>query len=211
MGQIVRLGREGGGRQELQILTANFVQLVVNRLCRQNTGGADFVDDFTGLVEHECQDIFVVGHGDDGLQDQLARSHHGRTTGAIVGVLPANPAVLLVDADAVLEWNGRTLVVGDDGTQVLNVAQAITAQFEIVGHGASTGIAEVECRLLVVRVTGVAVGNVHIREGQAVKQGARVVSDIVENHAFTLVVAHAERPLLPVKSPTRFAHGGDGE
>lgn len=184
------------------------VELVVDGLGRQDARGPDLIGDLAGLVEHEGQDVLVVGHGDDALQDQLAVADHGRPARAVVGVLPADARVLLVHAHAVLDRGGGALVVGDDGRDVLDVAQAVAAELEVVGHGAGAGVPQVVRRLLVVGVPGVGVGDVHVGQRQAVEQRAGVVAHVVQHHALPLVEAHAERPLLPLQGLARLAGRG---
>jgi len=79
----------------------------INRLSADNTGGADFIGHFTSLVEHERHDVFVVGDGYDGLNDEFAASNDGCAAGAVIGVFPANASVLLVDADDIVhgQWS----------------------------------------------------------------------------------------------------------
>lgn len=60
----------------------------VDGLGGEDAGGADLVGELAGLVELEGQDVFVVGDGDDALQDELAVAHYGGAAGAVVGVLP---------------------------------------------------------------------------------------------------------------------------
>ena len=74
----------------------------VDGLRADDSRGADFIAEFASLVEDEGEDVFVVGHCDDGLQDEFAGARDGGPVGAVVGVFPANPGVLLVDADDVV-------------------------------------------------------------------------------------------------------------
>lgn len=99
----------------------------VDGLGGQDAGGADLVHELAGLVELEGEDVFVVGDGDDALEDELAVAHDGGAAGAVVGVLPADAGVLLVDADHVGHVDGAALVVGQDRRQVVDVAQAVAA------------------------------------------------------------------------------------
>lgn len=184
---------------------AGLVELVVDGLRGQDARGPDFVDDFAGLVEHEGQDVLVVGHGDDALQHQFAVAYHRRPPSAVVGVLPPDPGVLLVDAHAVFDRRGRALVVGDDGRDVLDVAETVAAKLEVVGHGTGTGVTEIVGGLLVVGVSRVGVWDVHVGQGEAVEQGARIVTHVVQNHAFSLVEAQAEGPFLPFDNLARLA------
>lgn len=71
----------------------------VNGLGADDAGCSDLVGELARLVEHEGHDVFVVGDGDDGLEDQLPASNDGCSAGSVVGVLPADAGVLLMDAD----------------------------------------------------------------------------------------------------------------
>ena len=127
----------------------DFVELVIERRGGEDAGGADFVRDFAGLVEHEGQDVLVVADGDDGLEHEFAVAGYSGAAGAVVRVFPADAAVLFVDADAVLDGRRDTLVVGDHGGEVLDVAETVAAQLEVVCHCAGAGIAKIEGGLLV--------------------------------------------------------------
>ena len=162
---------------------------LVDRLRAQHARRAHLVHHLSCLVEHERQYILVVAHRDDALQHQLSVPRHRRAARPVVGVLPADAAVLLVNTHAVGQVHRLAFVIGDDGGEVLDVAQAVAAQLQVVGHGAGAGVAEVEGRFLVEWVAWVRVRDVHVGEGKAVEERSRVVRDVVQDHAFTLVVA----------------------
>lgn len=102
----------GGKNARVHNGTPRDLDSLVDWLGGKDTGGADFVRNLTGLVEHECQDVLVVCNSNDGLQDQLSVPHNTGTPGSVVGVLPANTAVLLMNANAVWHLDRLTLVVG---------------------------------------------------------------------------------------------------
>ena len=141
---------------------ADLVEGVVDGLRGEDAGRADFVDDFARLVEHEGQDVLVVRDRDDGLQDELAVADDRCAVRAVVGVLPADAGVLLVDADAVFERDRLALVVGDDGAEVVDAAETVAAELEVVGHGAGACVAEIEGGFLVVWVSWIGVWDVHV-------------------------------------------------
>lgn len=60
----------------------------VNWLSREYAGSTDFIVHLAGLVENKSKNIFVIGDGDDRLDDQLSRSGDGRAIGTVIGVLP---------------------------------------------------------------------------------------------------------------------------
>ena len=183
----------------------------VDGLGGEDAGGADLVGQFAGLVEDEGEDVFVVGDGDDGLQDELAGARDGRQVGAVVGVFPADAGVLLVHAHDVLHRQGLALVIRNESRDVVDAAQTVAAQSEVVGHDAGTGVAQVKGGFAMEGGSGIAVRDVHVGESQAIEEGAIVVADIVEDHAFTLVEAVAEGPFLPVDDLTRLSGWRDRE
>lgn len=111
--------------------------------------------DVGGLVEDECEDVFVVGHGADHLNHELAVSHDRCCAGAVVGVLVLETVVLLVHANDILELDGLTLGVGSVTVEILDVAQAVAAKGELVCSDAETDVAYVEGLLAVVRGSGI--------------------------------------------------------
>jgi hypothetical protein len=176
---------------------ANLIEFVVDGRSGENASGTDFVDDFASLVEHEGKDVFVIADGNDALQDQFAVASDSSAASAIVGMLPRDASILLMNADTVLKRNGNTFIIVDDSVEVLDMTKAVTAKFEIVCHCSCPGITKIEGGLLVVRRARVGIRNVHIREGKAVEEWPGVVPNIIKDHAFSLIVANSERPFLP--------------
>ena len=87
------------------------VDAFVDGLGADDARGADLVGQLAGLVEHEGHDVFVVGDRDDGLDDEFPAANDGCPAGAIIGVLPADAGVLLMDADYVFHGQWLSLVV----------------------------------------------------------------------------------------------------
>ena len=83
-----------------------YFDALVDGLGADDAGGSDLVGHLAGLVEHEGHDVFVIGDCDDGLDDQLPASYNGCSAGSVVGVLPANAGVLLVNTDYVFHGHG---------------------------------------------------------------------------------------------------------
>lgn len=73
----------------------------VDGLGADDAGGSDLVGHLACLVEHEGHDVLVIGDCDDGLDDQLPASYNSCSAGSVVGVLPANAGVLLMNTDYV--------------------------------------------------------------------------------------------------------------
>lgn len=66
---------------------------------RNNAGSTSFYANAAGLVELECKDVFVIGQGDDELDDQLSSTGDDGTASTPIGVFPVDAIVLLVDTD----------------------------------------------------------------------------------------------------------------
>lgn len=89
----------------------------------------------------------VVCDGDNTLQYQLSIPHHRSSSSAIIGVLPANTSILFVDANRVRHMRDTSLIVRQVPAEIVNTAQAITAQLQVICHDASSGVTQVECTL----------------------------------------------------------------
>lgn len=105
-----------------------------------------------------------------------------------------------MNTDAVGHLNSLALVVGHNAGKVLDGAKAVTSQLQVISHDTGTNITKIECSLLVEGVTRVTVGDRHVGQGETVEDVATIVTDIVKNHALSLIEADAERPLLPLHS-----------
>jgi hypothetical protein len=184
---------------------------LIDWLGGEDTSGADFIYELASLVEHECEDVLVVGDGDDGLEDELAVADHGGAAGTVVGVLPADAVILLMDADDVghLEWIALRVV--ENGREVLDAAETIASELEVVSHDACAAVTKIESCLLVEWVAWISVWDVHVRKGQAIEEWTAIVVDIIEDHAFTEVEADLEVPLLPGDCMALLAEVGDCE
>jgi hypothetical protein len=174
------------------------IKAFIYGLSGQDSGGADLIYDFSCLVEHESQDVLVVRDGDDGLKHQLAVADHYSTARAIVRVFPANSRILLMHTDTVWHLNSLALIVGHQTREVLNGSQTIASKLEIIRHDTCTNISKIEGCLLVVRMSWISIGNVHVRKAETIKETAVVVVDVVNDHSFSLVEADLEIELLPL-------------
>lgn len=182
-------------------------EVEVERLGGQDTRCPDFVRDVTGLVEDEGEDVLVVADRQDRLEDELAVADDDGAVGAVVGVLPEETRVLLVDADDVGGVDGLAFGVAENRGDVVDTAEAVAAELEVVGCQTSTDVTQVKGTLAVERVARVTVRDGHVGERQAVEQGAVVVVNIVEDHALSLVEADLEVPLLPLQCPAELRKG----
>ena len=82
-----------------------YVDPFVDGLGADDAGCSDLVGQLAGLIEHEGHDVFIVGDCDDGLDDEFPTANNRCSASSIVGVLPANASVLLMDADDIFHWH----------------------------------------------------------------------------------------------------------
>lgn len=136
----------------------------INGLSAEDAGGADFIDELAGLVEHEGHDIFVIRDGDDGLDDEFAVAYYSCTAGVVVGVLPPYAGILFVDANDVFHWQRLAIVIVQDCVQIVDGAETVTTELKIVSHNASANIAKVEGCFSVEWGPRISVWNVHVRK-----------------------------------------------
>ena len=123
-----------------------------------------------------------------------------------IGVLPQNPEVFFVEADAVLrhvDFAGR---VGDHRIQIDDLAETITAERQRVRVVTETKLARIEGSLAGRAIDAdVAVGDDEFGDRHAVSNlafGAVIVkADVVDDEALALAVAEAKAPALPIDLP----------
>ena len=180
--------------------------VLANRLRGKDTRCASLEGDFAGLVKVPHKDILVVRDGDDSLQDELALADDSGLARAVVGVFPLDAVVDFVGADGVRSGRRRAIRAHDAAVEVLDHAETVTAELEVVGCDACTDVAEIEGALAVDGVAGVAVGHEHLGEREAVEGAAAVEGEIVQGEALAPVEADAESPFLPFDEVA-----GDGE
>ena len=121
----------------------------------EDAGCTDLELDVSCLVEDEREYVFVVRYCADHLHDQLPVPHDGGGAGAVVCVLVLEAVVLLVHADDVLELDRCPLGVGAVAIEVLDVAETVAAEGELVGCDAESDVADIKCLLAMVRSAGV--------------------------------------------------------
>lgn len=85
----------------------------------------------------------------------MSVADHCCCAGTIVGVFVLEAVVLLVHTDHVLELDGSTLGVCAVAVEILDVAEAVTAQSELVGSDTEADITDIESLLAVVGSTGI--------------------------------------------------------
>lgn len=176
----------------------------------EDARGADFEVERGVLPEVEGEDVLVVRNGDDGLQDEDARAGDDGVARAEIRVFPENAVVLLVAADDVGELDGGARGVVVPRVEVLDRAQAVAAETEVVGVDSRAVVAQIESRFARVWGARVAVGHEHFRQREAVEQAAVVVADVVQGQAFAVVEAKAKGPFLPGDLLAGDTEGGAG-
>ncbi len=112
------------------------------------------------------------------MNDKLAVAGDGGAAGAVIRVFPADAVILFVDANDVLHGHGLAVGIRENGAKVVDGAQAVTAEFEIIGHHTCTGVTKIKGCFLVERGTGVGVGDVHVGKGETVEEASAVVADL---------------------------------
>ena len=135
---------------------------LVHGLSAYDTCCSNFVSHLSSLIEHECHDIFVVSNSDNRLDHKLPTSRYSCSAGAIIGVLPTNAGILLVNADNILHWHSITRVSREDRAQVMDCSKTIASELQVVSHGTCTGVTQVEGCFLMEWWSRVGIWNIHI-------------------------------------------------
>ncbi len=145
--------------------------------------------------------VLVVADGVHRRDDEAATATHLGQAREVVGVLPEDAVVLLVDADRVA---GRARVaVGqrEVRVQVADLAQAVAAEREGVGERAEAVLADVHDVLEAVVGCDIAVRHDHLGQRRALQHRPRhaVVNprDVVQHEAVDRVHGRGEPPAVP--------------
>ena len=154
--------------------------------------------DGSSRIENPAEDIFVVGDGHDSLDNEFTSSCDFGTSVAEVGVFPTDTGIHFVHADGILHLDWFTLLIVDPPVKVLDDAETVAAESEIVGSCAGAAFAEIVGGFAMVWRPGVAVGDRHLSESEAIEDGASVIADISKNGSFTVIESQSELPLLPI-------------
>ena len=111
------------------------------------------------------------------MENQDPRANDCRNVGAVVGMFPADPAILFVETDTVLHLQGLALGIRDpsvkvllsvrtkDEIQYLDNSETVTAQLEVIGSDPSTDISEIESRLAMIRCPRIRIWDKHVGQG----------------------------------------------
>ena len=92
-----------------------YLDSIIDRLSGKDTGCSHLVVHFSSLVEHEGHNILVIGNRDYRLEYEFTIAYNSSASSTVVGVLPADTRVLLVDTDYVRHVEWFTCVTRKDG------------------------------------------------------------------------------------------------
>ena len=168
----------GGQNPWMDDSAPGHIHTFVDWLRADNSGGADFIGDLPSLVEDKCEKILIICNGDDGLYHELPVPNDGGAVGTVVGMFPEDAGVLLMNTDYIRARIWVALVVREDCIHIVNSAEAVTAEFKVVGHDPGTDVAQIKGCFAVQRGPGVCVGDVHIGEGESVEETAVVIPNL---------------------------------
>lgn len=99
--------------------------------------------------------LLVVANSGDHLQDELAVADNSRGAGAVVRVLVLKTIVLFVHADDVLEVHWSAFGIGPISIEILDMAEAITSQRQLVRCDAESNVTNIEGLLTMVGCAGI--------------------------------------------------------
>lgn len=99
--------------------------LLVNGLSGEDTSSSGLEGDLSVLVKDPGKDVLVVGNSDDLLKNKLSLADDDRLTGSVVGVLPLDALVDLVDADGVGTRSRGSVSSDNAAVDVLNDTKAV--------------------------------------------------------------------------------------
>ena len=211
---LVVRGRHLGG-DEVGVADVGRARPRWHRHRLDDAGELDLELDGAVEVEVPVEGVLVVAHRVDRADHQPALPAHLGAERVQVLVLPEDREVLLVHADGVLDHLRPALLVGQDGVEVVDLAQAVTAQRQRVDHATEAPLAGVEGVLPPLRRRGVAVRDDHLRQRGTVQHRARLaaarrigVGQVVEDEPLDLVHRHADLPPLPMHQVALDAEGG---
>src|SRR5206468_2442043 len=98
---------------------------------REDAGELDLQLNVAVLIEVPEEAVLVVlDGGNRGDDEPAAPPHFGAVRNAAISVLPQNAVILLVHADGVLHGEQVPAAIDHVGVEVLDVAEAIAAEFE---------------------------------------------------------------------------------
>ncbi len=116
-------------------------------------------------------------------------------------MLPSDPVVLLVHADGVGDDPRLALFVGHRDVDVVDLAQAVAAEREGLGHPPEAPLTGVEGVLPTMDLARVSIGHDHLADRGTVKDRPRpatvVIAHLVEHEPLVGIPPQPQRPFLP--------------
>jgi hypothetical protein len=100
-------------------------------------------------------------------------------------------------ADCILHLDWLSFLIVDPSIKVLDDTKTITAESEIVGGRAGATLAEIVCRLAMIRRSWVAVRDSHLSQSETVENWSVIVAHIPEDGSLPVVECQSKFPLLP--------------
>ena len=185
-----------------------------------DAGQLDVELDRAVLVQVPEEAVVVVADRRPRRHDEATRTADLAGAAEEVLVLPQHADVLLVQAHDLRQLDRLALVVGVDGVEVVDLAEAVAAERQRAGQAAEAVLALVEVADPEAHRVRVGVGHDHLGHRRSVHDRADPtavgVAELVQHEALAGVEADAERPALPLDSgavdleagPVRL---GDGE
>lgn len=149
-------------------------------------------------VEVPEEAVVVVADRGEVRHHQASRTTHVRADRAGLGVLPQHAVVLFVHADGIGDAHRVTVIVGDVAVEVVDDAEAVAPELEVVGVLAEQVLAGVEIADPESGVAGVAVGHDHLGHARPREHGAVVEAHVVQHESLAGVEVDAQRPVLPL-------------
>lgn len=111
------------------------------------------------LIELVVEHILVIRQRDDELHNQLSSPCHHGASSPPIGVLPADAIVLLMDANDIRSDFALAIRAGDHTVEVLDHAETVAAELQIVSAVPEAAVAEIEGLLAVEGGARVSVGD----------------------------------------------------
>ncbi len=86
-------------------------------------------------------------------------------------MLPENPKILLMHADGILHDEGLAEIIGRRHVEIVNMAEAVAAEFEAIGQASETIFASIEGALPIVVRRRIGIGYDHFGDTGAKDDG----------------------------------------
>lgn len=113
-------------------------------------------------------------------------------------MFPANAVVLFVEADDIRSLLDLVVASDEHTIEVLDHAETVTAEGQIVRTVACSTISKVKGLFAVEWVPRVGVGHGHLADGKSVEHAPSIVSNVVDDGTLARVKCDPESPSLPL-------------